>query len=167
MNTVQEHQLMKRLFVLTAGFSLVAMMLAILLFMSTRGGLAASAHDNKSIHVVEHAITDTVTDLGKGGDSLGDQLAFGNPVYDSANKKQVGRDQGACIRTVVGKSWECFWTVLLPAGQITVEGPYYDTSDSMLAITGGTGAYRAAHGQMKLHARNAKGTEYDFIYDLN
>jgi allene oxide cyclase len=167
MNTVQEHQLMKRLFVLTAGFSLVAMMLAILLFMSTMGGLAATTHDNKTIHVVEHAITDTVIHLGKQGDSLGDQLAFGNPVYDAANKKQVGRDQGICVRTVVGKSWECFWTVLLPAGQITVEGPYYDTSDSMLAITGGTGAYRDTHGQMKLHARNAKGTEYDFIYDLH
>lgn len=166
MNTVQEHQLMKRLFVLTAGFSLVAMMLAILLFVSTMGGFAASTHDNKTMHVVEHAITDTVVDLGKKGDSLGDQLAFGNPVYDAANKKQVGRDQGICVRTVVGKSWECFWTVLLPAGQITVEGPYYDTSDSMLAITGGTGAYRDAHGQMTLHARNAKGTEYDFIYDL-
>ena len=37
----------------------------------------------------------------------------------------------------------------------------------MLAITGGTGAYRDAHGQMTLHARNAKGTEYDFIYDLH
>jgi allene oxide cyclase len=158
---------MKRLFVLTAGFSLVAMMLAILLFVSTMGGLAASTHDNKTMHVVEHAITDTVIDLGKKGDSLGDQLAFGNPVYDAANKKQVGRDQGICVRTVVGKSWECFWTVLLPAGHITVEGPYADTSDSMLAITGGTGAYRDAHGQMKLHARNAKGTEYDFIYDLH
>jgi allene oxide cyclase len=167
MNTVQKHQLMKRLFAPTAGFSLVAMMLAILLFMSTMGGLAASTRDNKTIHAVEHAVTDTVIDLGKKGDSLGDQLAFGNPVYDAANKKQVGTDQGICARTVVGKSWECFWTVFLPAGHITVEGPYYDTSDSMLAITGGTGAYRDAHGQMKLHARNAKGTEYDFIYDLH
>jgi allene oxide cyclase len=158
---------MKKLFLLTAGVLLTATMLAILLFMTTRGGLAASTHDNKTIHVVEHAITDTVIHLGKKSDSLGDQLAFGNPVYDVANKKQVGRDQGICVRTVVGKSWECFWTVLLPAGQITVEGPYYDTSDSMLAITGGTGAYRDVHGQMKLHARNAKATEYDFIYDLH
>jgi allene oxide cyclase len=167
MNTVEEYELMKRLFVLIAGFSLVAMMLAILLFISTMGGLAASTHDNKTMHVVEHNITGTVIHLGKKGDSLGDQLAFGNPVYDAANKTQVGRDQGICVRTVVGKSWECFWTVLLPAGQITVEGPAYDTADSMLAITGGTGTYRDAHGQMKLHARNAKGTEYDFIYDLH
>ena len=72
------------------------------------------------------------------------------------------------MRTVVGKAWECFWTVLLPGGQLTVEGPDYDNgSDSTLAITGGTGDYRDAHGQMRLHARNAKGTEYDFIYELN
>jgi hypothetical protein len=49
---------------------------------------------------------------------------LGNPVYDAANKTRIGRDQGDCVRTVVGKAWECFWTVLLPAGQITVEGPY-------------------------------------------
>jgi allene oxide cyclase len=41
---------------------------------------------------------------------------------------------------VVGESWECIWTTLLPRGQITVEGPFYDTRDSVLAITGGTGA---------------------------
>jgi hypothetical protein len=51
--------------------------------------------------------------------------------------------------------------------QYLVEGPYYDAGDSMLAITGGTGAYRSAQGQMKLHARNTQGTAYDFICDLN
>ncbi len=36
----------------------------------------------------------------------------------------------------------------------------------VLAITGGTGKYSAARGQMKLHARNEKGSEYDFVYEL-
>lgn len=34
------------------------------------------------------------------------------------------------------------------------------------AITGGTGAYAQAHGEMALHARNAEGTEYDFTYSI-
>ena len=35
---------------------------------------------------------------------------------------------------------------------------------SVLAITSGTGAYSEARGEMALHARNAEGTEYDFMY---
>lgn len=127
---------------------------------------AASVPSGTTIHVIEHAITDTVVDIGKKGDSLGDQLAFGNPIFDAANKTRVGRDQGNCVRVTVGKAWECYWTVLLPAGQITVEGPFYDVGDSVLAITGGTGAYSGVRGQMKLHARDAKGSAYDFRYGL-
>jgi len=58
--------------------------------------------------------------------------------------------------------------VFLPAGQITVEGPFYDNgTDSMFAITGGTGAYQEACGQMRLHAiGHPLGSEYDLIYML-
>ncbi|HKG25044.1 MAG TPA: allene oxide cyclase family protein [Thermomicrobiales bacterium] len=118
------------------------------------------------LRVVERAEADTVIDLGEKGDSIGDLLAFGNPIYDPANQTKLADDQGSCVRTVVGKSWECVWTLILPEGQITVEGPFYDAADSVLAITGGTGAYRDARGQMTLHARNAEGTEYDFTYEI-
>jgi hypothetical protein len=47
-----------------------------------------------------------------------------------------------------------------------VQGPFYDKGDSVLAITGGTGKYAGARGEMKLHYRNEKGTEYDFVYEL-
>lgn len=119
-----------------------------------------------TIAVVERAATDAVTDTGAPGDTAGDLLTFANPVFDSANKKQIGTDQGYCIRTEVGKSWECFWTISLADGQITVEGPFLDAGDSVLAITGGTGKYAGARGQMKLHARDEKGSEYDFTYEL-
>ncbi len=62
------------------------------------------------------------------------------------------------------KSYECFWILFLADGQITIEGPFCDSGDSTLAITGGTGKYAGARGEMKLHARNTKQTEYDFIY---
>jgi hypothetical protein len=45
-----------------------------------------------------------------------------------------------------------------------VQGPFYDAKDSDLAITGGTGVWASAHGQMHLHARDAAGTAYDFTY---
>ena len=79
----------------------------------------------------------------------------------------LGTDNGWCVRTVVGKAWECFWTMSLADGQITVEGPFLDAGDSTLAITGGTGAYAGVSGEMKLHARDDKGTEYDFVYMLS
>ena len=87
-------------------------------------------------------------------------------MFDQANAKKIGTNQGYCVRTVAGKSWECWWTIFLAGGQITVQGPFYDKGDSVLAITGGTGKYSAARGQMKLHARNEKGSEYDFVYEL-
>jgi hypothetical protein len=124
--------------------------------------------DTTTMHLIEHAETDTVRHIGpaKEEDSVGDVLAFANPVFDAENKKQVGSDNGSCIRTAVGEAWECIWTLTLSGGQLTVEGPFYDGKDSNLAITGGTDEYNEAHGQMKLHARNPEETEYDFIYEI-
>jgi hypothetical protein len=125
--------------------------------------------NESTIKLVEHADTDTVRHIGPANekDSVGDVLAFANPVFNSSNAKQVGTDNGQCIRTAVGKAWECIWTVSLSGGQMTVEGPFYDTKDSTLAITGGTEDYKDASGQMTLHARNAQGTEYDFTYEVD
>lgn len=125
-----------------------------------------SAPTRTTLKVVERATTDTVVDIGPSGDSIGDVLGFGNEVYDEANQNKVGNDNGQCTRTAVGKAWECIWTLTLSDGQITVEGPFYDASDSTLAITGGTGAYAQARGEMLLHARNAQGSEYDFTYTI-
>jgi allene oxide cyclase len=120
----------------------------------------------EQIKVVERPVGETTLDLGAKGDSVGDTLVFANGVFDSANKAQVGTDQGYCVRTIVGKSWECFWTLTLQAGQITIEGPFLDEGDSLFAVTGGTGKYAGAKGSMKLHPRDAKSSSYDFTYDL-
>jgi hypothetical protein len=118
------------------------------------------------IEVVEHADTDATLDLGAKGDSVGDLLTWANPIFDAANKTQIGTDQGYCVRVVVGKSWECTWTTLLKEGQIMVEGPFYDDKDSLFTIIGGTGKYAGARGSMKLHARDAKASSYQFIFEL-
>jgi len=125
--------------------------------------------DTTTIKLIEHAETDTVRHIGPASeeDSVGDVLAFANPVYDSANEEKVGSDNGQCVRTAVGKAWECIWTVKLDEGQITVEGPFYDGGKpSELAITGGTGEFKDASGQMGLRARNPEETEYDFTYEV-
>jgi hypothetical protein len=152
---------MKFLRIMTIVFCLVAIAALALPAWKT---VAQSA--GTPLTVVEHADTDTVTDTGVKGDSVGDILTFANPVYDKDNKAQVGTDNGYCFRTVTGTAWECAWTLTLKDGQIMVQGPFYDASDSTLAITGGTGTYNNMRGEMKLHARNEKGTEYDFTYTL-
>jgi hypothetical protein len=145
-------------------------LLVIVLAANTGSISAATAGDRpepafRALTVVEHAISDTVVDTGAAGDSLGDILAFGNPIFDAANAKEIGRDQGYCVRTNASQSWECNWTVILDRGSLVVEGPFYDDlRDSQFAITGGTGAFRNARGEMTLHARDAAGAEFDFIY---
>jgi hypothetical protein len=133
-------------------------------------GCGGGSGDTTTLKLIEHAETDTVRHIGPANeeDSVGDVLAFANPVYEAEDKKQVGTDNGSCVRTEVGKAWECIWTVKLSAGQLTVEGPFYDGGkDSQLAITGGTASYDEASGQMTLHARNPEETEYDFTYEIN
>jgi allene oxide cyclase len=130
------------------------------------GGGHGKGHHGKVVHVIEHATTDVVTNQGDGaGDVVGDLLTFTNDVFDRTNSSKVGSDQGYCVRMSVGVSWECVWTTILSRGQLTVEGPFYDTRDSVLAITGGTGKYANVRGSMELKSR-AGGTEFDFIFHL-
>lgn len=113
--------------------------------------------------VVERAETDTVIDQMPAGDSAGDLLVFANPVFDEDDQQQVGTDQGWCIRTdVAAGAWECTWTLILPQGQIVVQGPFLDNGGSTLAVTGGTGDFSSATGAMELNAVSA--TAFAFSY---
>ncbi|HEY5599034.1 MAG TPA: allene oxide cyclase family protein [Kiloniellales bacterium] len=128
--------------------------------------LPVASAEMEQLTLVERAATDAVTDTGAAGDSAGDILTFANEIYDQANAELLGHNNGWCVRTVVGKAWECFWTVSLKDGQITVAGPFLDAGDSVLSITGGTGAYSGVGGEMALHARDAQGSAYDFVYKI-
>jgi len=121
----------------------------------------------RTITVIEHATTDITTDTGAKGDSVGDILTFANEVFDAADATKVGTDNGYCLRTVTGAgaAYECNWTTFLDCGQITVEGPFFDAKESTLAITGGTGRYRGARGEMELHSRE-NGAKFAFVFHL-
>jgi allene oxide cyclase len=67
---------------------------------------------------------------------------------------------------VVSDSWQCSLTTWLPKGSLVVEGPFYDTRGSTMAITGGTGAYSRARGVMHLQAHNDQGTAFRFGFVL-
>jgi hypothetical protein len=130
------------------------------------GANGARTAGTTTIHVIEHAVTDKTADVAPKGDSAGDVLTFHNKVYDVKDHAVVGSDQGHCVRVdPVAGSYECLYTTSLSGGQITVEGPFYDKRNSVLAITGGTGRYRAVRGQLQLRSR-AKGTKFDFIFQI-
>jgi hypothetical protein len=129
--------------------------------------LASPAAHAATLKFVERATTDAISvHAGKAADNVGDILTFTNDVFDAGNTKKLGYDQGYCVRLALGKAFECHWSLILANGQITVDGPFLDSADSTLAVTGGTGAYSGATGDMALHARDAKGSAYDFTYRL-
>ena len=87
-------------------------------------------------------------DLGTPGDSVGDLLTFDQPLLDR-QKKQIGDNSGLCLRTRVGHSYQCQWTLTLKNGSIQVSGREFDQGISTLAIVGGTGQYKGIYGEME------------------
>jgi hypothetical protein len=152
----------------TLALAATAILVAGAVAAATSSAKQSRAHaSGTTVHVIEHAITDTEIPSGGGKDVKGNILTFNNPVYNVANTAQVGHDEGFCNRIAPKQGiWECLWTTFVKGGQITVQGPYYDTRNSVLSITGGTGAYRDSRGEMALLSRDG-GKEYDFIFKLS
>src|SRR6185295_16661694 len=155
---------MKRLLIALAAVSAIA----VVMFAVTAWGKPSGKpkhNAGKKITVIEHATTDTETDTGAPGPSVGDLLTFANNVFDKTDTNKVGTDQGYCVRVVLGTSYECNFTTMLAKGNIVVEGPFYAAQDSVLAITGGTGRYRNARGTMELQSREG-GSKFAFIFHI-
>jgi hypothetical protein len=98
-------------------------------------------------------------DVPPTGPSLGDSNVFSETVTRSG--KKVGVAGGVCttimVTTKAGKvatvTQQCLVTASLPAGQLTFQGIATFTTTGPVttptfAITGGTGAYRTARGQI-------------------
>jgi hypothetical protein len=132
------------------------------------GGVTlASAHPTGSSddHGTQVFTVFTVTvqseslDLGPQGFSLGDQVVFADDVYDHKGGTKIGTDGVVCTVVRVtdaatgSGTAQCVATAQLADGQITVQGFNSFTGDELpapfqLAITGGTGAYANARGQV-------------------
>ena len=150
-------------------FAVIAALAAVVVLVAGMVAQARNPHRAgraTTVNVIEHATTDKVIDTGKAGDSSGDLLTWHNKLYDETDTSVVGSDQGSCIRIAPKQgTWECTWINWVEGGSITVEGPFYDTKDSStFAITGGTGAYKDATGEMDLAVHGTVG--YDFIFNL-
>ncbi len=117
---------------------------------SSRGGEDEGV---QVIRVTEVSGQEANLDLGEPGDSLGDQFVFSNDLV--RHGKKVGTDGGVGtvvrLESMVSATLQFVATAQLPKGQITVQGLVTFTEANEgepfeLAITGGTGRYKAAHG---------------------
>ena len=87
---------------------------------------------------------------GSPPDTVGDQLAFTADLLVGGRK--VGFNGGFCQLVGLPGLFQCIATDSFPGGQLTVQG-INDFSQGNgphhLAITGGTGRYRKAHGEVE------------------
>lgn len=144
--------------------------IAIVLLASAAVASAGSSGDKRSSHsghqdsVVLHldgnAAAETVyVDLGEADYSQADQYVFTNDL--SRDGKKVGVDGGVCTVTRIeadgGSTLYCSGSNSLPGGQITTAGlvsygpdEEFKKDPYFFSITGGTGKYRTARGEVKI-----------------
>jgi len=91
-------------------------------------------------------------DNGEPGDSVGDILVFDQPLLDK-DMNAIGNNSGSCIRTRVGHSYQCQWTLTFDnnhdSGTVQVAGREFDKGFSSISIVGGTGKFSGIIGEME------------------
>lgn len=128
---------------------------------SSSNGQSGSDDDGRTtvLHLVGREVASTFLDLGDPDFNQGDQFVFTNDLFRSGTK--IGEDGGWCVVTRLtaagAATFKCVGSNDLPGGQITVQGLVtYDPGEEIkeepyfFAITGGTGRYKTAHGQVKI-----------------
>jgi hypothetical protein len=131
---------------------------------------AASGHGSQHSRVIQLRTTQahqTLIDHAPAGFSVDDVIVFSNDLYQGDRK--VGKDGGTCtvVRFPAGGSatMYCAGTNSLPDGQITVAGLAAPGEPFEFAITGGTGKYRDASGQV--FGRNTSETTMEISLALH
>ena len=134
---------------------IVAAALAALTITSLSPASAHKPRDDKLFTVTTKTIAETPIDFTK-PPKLGDTNVITEDVYRYGKKVGTSDLQCTVVRVDLTKGLffaaQCFNTTVLPDGQITAQG--YVTSNELekvpfkQAITGGTGAYRNARGEL-------------------
>jgi hypothetical protein len=137
-----------------AGAALVVAALAI-------GGTAqaGSPHAGKTIQLTEaHAqIKPVFADTGDPGPTVGDLVVVRDGVLDAHGESAGTLNQVCTLVELNGgpltSSYECSGSIALAAGTITMQGPLVPSqAEQTAAVTGGTGAFEKARGQIVVRA---------------
>jgi hypothetical protein len=125
---------------------------------------ATSTHDRGGhvIHVHTRQVHQSLIDNDPKGFGVDDVVIFSNDLYDEQGAK-IGKDGGTCtvvrVTQAGAATMQCIGTNVLPDGQIAVQGLAAPGEPFELSITGGTGRYSTARGQVVGH--NTSDTEMD------
>ena len=114
-------------------------------------GSAPSDEDTKTLRFGVEFSPFNFLDLGEQGPTVGDETLFNDVL--TRNGKAVGKQAGFCKVTALtaeGFDVECLQAISLPGGQITAQGLTTNAPVKRLAITGGTGIYVGAEGDVRL-----------------
>jgi hypothetical protein len=77
----------------------------------------------------------------------GDAFLFEAPLMNRAGTRQLGKEYVRCENGFEG--FTCEATMLIfNKGKITAAGTMFSADDTVLAVTGGTGKFKTAHGQL-------------------
>jgi hypothetical protein len=145
--------------------------LAVGLMGSGTAAASAGGKQQRTLRLTATQIASEFLDVGTTGLSLGDQVVFSDAL--TRRGRDVGEDGGTCtITNVTGydtANANCVVTLALRRGQITVQGliAFEEESipDATLAITGGTGAYRGASGELDFHQVSETVSTYTLHFD--
>jgi hypothetical protein len=124
---------------------------------SSSAGSASSgdANDGRSIRVIAVFKENAEIDVGTQGFSLGDEVVFSGNLRQGGER--VGRTGIVCTFTSAARAKrveaQCPGTATLPGGQITFQGLVVNRNLRVLPITGGSGQYQGAAGEMHVRLR--------------
>jgi hypothetical protein len=139
--------------VLIAVVALIGTVGAVSLASASSGPTATSDKDRKTktIHVIQtNEAVFTNIDVGAAGDSPGDYVVITGLLARPASSQRVGSVNAVCTLMQVTDEFpsQCVATASFRQGDITVQGMFLSVTGApnVLAVTGGTGAYKTAHG---------------------
>ena len=138
-------------------------------------GIVAATVDAQTVNAAS-TIMVTATEATSGtnhangpGYRVGDVIAYSDTLKDTATGSAAGYDAVACTVVRVLNSvkragvLECDLTARLKNGTLTAQGfVWQNGSDSRLAVTGGTGAYDGATGNLHVSSPSVDTTQLTF-----
>ena len=158
----------KRLGVLGAVIAVLALTFSII-----SPALSDSRYERRTIHLVSKQAEDdefiTRIDVGEKGDSVGDYgVVSSQPMYSPSLKKAIAELRGSFIYLEINEKGELAateddLTIEFRNGTIIAEGTD-DFSKTLitLAVTGGTGVYETAHGELDIDYTDFELPEWTF-----
>jgi hypothetical protein len=152
----------KRLGALGAVIAVLALAVGIAL---PAAGSTGNAAQDQTIRVTAVTTEQKLLDLGGPGFALGNEIVLSQKLLQGAN--QVGHDGSVCTEVSVARQEaQCIATYSFPGGQITAQALviFGSTAPYDGSITGGTGKYEGAKGE--LHVQNVSPTEGILTFHL-